>query len=171
MPPMVLTRVGGIAMTGKERDGGVDPWLLGYGYAVLAAMGFGFAFIARKSGMLLYPNAVAGAFWGAMTSLILVLAAAGAQGRVRTLLKQNLRPVPWWFVLAGLASGVALLLQFLTLAHLPAWISSLLHGTQALWVLLWSYLLLGSEERLGRHLLGAVLLVFAGVVIVRLGSP
>ncbi|HEX7022366.1 MAG TPA: DMT family transporter [Trueperaceae bacterium] len=156
--------------TSKLRLAAPTLRLKGYGYAVTAATGFGLAFVARKAGLLHYPSAAAGAFWGSVSSLLTVVGYSGVRGRLRQLVHDNLRQVPWWFVGAGAATGLALLLQFTALGRLPAWTAAVLHGTQALWVLGWSRLLLGREEKLGRHVIASVLLVFAGVVVLALGS-
>jgi hypothetical protein len=48
------------------------------------------------------------------------------QGKIRTLIEENLLPIPWWFVAAGIASTAGMLLQFLALFHAETWIVALI---------------------------------------------
>lgn len=142
----------------------------GFAFGVASALFFGLSFVARKYGMVLYPHAVAGAFAGALAALVFITGFAVVRGELRQLLRNNLRPTPWWFVAGGTATSLALILQFAALSHLPAWIPSLLHGTQAIWLLIFSRLFLGDEERLGIALVTAVLLTTGGVAIMTIAG-
>lgn len=151
--------------------GVADPYRRrGYSLAALGTLAFGSAFVIRKFGIAAYPDALAGALWGSVASLAVIIARDAVSGRLRQVLTDNFRHASWWFVGAGFATGLALVCQILALNHLPAWTVSLLHGTQSLWVLLWSALLLGTEERVSARLIGALALVLTGVAMITLGA-
>lgn len=140
----------------------------GFSFALVAAIFFGAGFVVRKLGLAYYDSAVAGAFFGAMTALTAIVVSTGTSGRINDLVDDNFRRIPWWFVVAGVSSTLALLAQFTAFGYLPAWIVSLLQGTQAVWTLLLSYLFLRREEPLGWKLVLSMALVMIGVAIITL---
>lgn len=140
----------------------------GYLIATAGACFFGMAFVMRKLGTIWFPSAIVGAFVGAVSAFVIVTTIDGYRGRIGRRWQENVRSIPWWFVAGGIATSVALLLQFSAYFYLPAWTVSLLQGTQVLWTLLWSYLWLRREEHLTMRLVWGVLLVVIGVSIVAL---
>jgi drug/metabolite transporter (DMT)-like permease len=146
-----------------------DPFLHGFLVAIASSVFFGAGFVARKWSLGYWPSAVGGAFLGAATALSLILLRAAGRGRLGRLINDNLRNLPWWFVAGGLTSTLALILQFHAFDHLPAWIVSLLQGTQGVWTLLFAYIFLRREERLGAPVVVSVALVTAGVAIMTYG--
>jgi len=131
--------------------------------ALLAGFFFGLGFVVRKWALIHYPNAVVGAFIGALSSMVVVVLLRGTSHRLRDLVHDNWHHIPWWFVGAGLFSSVALVSQFAALSRLPAWMVSVLLGTQSIWSLVWGYLFIRQDERIGPSLVLAVLLVASGV--------
>lgn len=161
----------------EEPGGGVrvikvtpDARRRGYSIALLSAVSFGLGYVMRKWGLEHYPNAVFGAFVGAVMSLALILGTASVRGRLSGLVQDNLRDIPLWFVAGGLLSGLGLLFGFSAFLHLPAWAVAVLKGTQGLWTLLFSYLFIREEERLGPDVALAVLMTFAGITVIGLAS-
>lgn len=146
-----------------------DDFTRGFMVAILAALFFGSGFVARKWGLSYLPSAVGGAFFGACTALSMITLSAAARGRFRDLVNDNLRKIPWWFVGGGTAASLALLLQFSAFDYLPAWAVSLLQGTQAVWTLMWTWLFLRHEERIGKELVISIGFVVCGVTIMTLG--
>lgn len=138
----------------------------GVAAALLSAALFGLGFTVRKIGLSYYPSAVAGAFIGALTSLTLIISGTSVRGRLGDLARDNFNSIPWLFVLGGTATGVGMLLQFVAFGYLPAWIVSQLQGTQPLWTLTLSFLILKKEENIGMALLLSVTLVMVGVTII-----
>jgi drug/metabolite transporter (DMT)-like permease len=134
-------------------------------HGTLAAFFFGVGIVVRKYGITQYPSALAGAFLGASAALFMILATSLVRGRLRQLVRDNLRDIPWWFVATGLATGVALFLQFSAFLYFPAWLVSLFLGTTGLWTLLWSYLFLREEEGIGWQLVVSIVLVAAGAAL------
>lgn len=140
----------------------------GFLFALTAALLFGSGFVVRKLGLAYYASPVAGAFFGAMTALAAIAVSMSITGEVNRLIDDNLRRIPWWFVLGGMTSTLALLGQFKAFDYLPAWIVSLLQSTQVVWTLLWSYLFLRQEETIGWPLVLSVMLVLIGVGLMTL---
>lgn len=146
-----------------------DDFVRGFIAACAAAMLFGASFVVRKWSFDYFPSAVAGGFFGTVTAMTMITLDAAAKGKIRRLIDDNLRDIPWWFVGAGAASTIALLLQFSAYGYLPAWIVGLLLGTQAVWAVLWAWLLLRHEELIGWELLVSIGLVVGGVAIMTYG--
>jgi drug/metabolite transporter (DMT)-like permease len=146
-----------------------DDFTRGFVVAVLAAIFFGSGFVARKWGLSQLPSAVAGAFLGTCTALSMIVLRTLVRGTLRRLIDDNFREIPWWFVAGGTASSLALFLQFSAFDYLPAWVVSLLQGTQAVWTLVWASIFLRDEERIGRALIVSVALVVLGVGIMTYG--
>lgn len=78
---------------------------VGYMYAATAPIFFGLAFVARKWGLQLFPNAVIGAFIGAAAAFVVVVASDAFGRRLRERMQYNVHEVPWLFVWAGVASS------------------------------------------------------------------
>jgi drug/metabolite transporter (DMT)-like permease len=142
----------------------------GYAIALLSAITFGLGFVARAVGLDNYPNAVVGALVGALVSLALIVGRELIRDGLGTLIHNNVRNVPLWFVAGGLLSGVGLLAGFSAFLYLPAWAVSVLKGTQGLWTLLWSYLFIREEEQLNWITLLSVTLTSGGVSVIALAS-
>jgi drug/metabolite transporter (DMT)-like permease len=138
----------------------------GFAIAILAPILFGLAFVVRKWGLEFYPTAVGGAFIGAAAGMAMQLVSDTATGQLRRRMRENLNGIPWWFVGAGAFTSAALLAQFLAFEHLPAWVVSLLQGTQVLWTLLLAAVVLKREERIDSNLIVSIALVFLGVAVI-----
>jgi drug/metabolite transporter (DMT)-like permease len=142
----------------------------GYAIALLSAVTFGLGFVARAWGLDHYPNAVFGALVGALVSLLLIVGREWFRGRLGTLINDNIRNVPMWFVVGGLLSGLGLLAGFSSFLYLPAWAVAVIKGTQGLWTLLWSYIFIREEEHLGWSTVLSVMLTFTGITAIALAS-
>ena len=146
-----------------------DQFTRGFVVAVLAALFFGAGFVVRKWGLSYYPSAVGGAFLGVCTALSMILLRAVFRRTLTHLVNDNFRQIPWWFVAGGTASSLALFLQFNAFDYLPAWVVSLLQGTQAIWTLLWASIFLRHEKHISRELVISVTLVVLDVGIMTYG--
>lgn len=141
----------------------------GYILGLLAAALIGIALVVRKWALQSYPEPVAGAFIGGLVSFPFVILSTTRRG-VGSLLRQNFRPVPWWFVGAGVAVAFALGLQFIALTVAPTWLVSLIQGSQGAWTYVWSWTFLGAEEPRSGTLLGSLVLVTLGAWLIALSS-
>lgn len=142
-----------------------DP-SLGFALAMAAPVLFGLAFVVRKWGLEQYPSAVGGALIGAAAAIAVQMVGDTATGQIGRRMRENLGKIPWWFVGAGAFTSAALVAQFLAFGYLPAWVVSLLQGTQVLWTLLLASLVLRREERIDGNLVVSVVLVFIGVAAI-----
>lgn len=140
----------------------------GYFFSSLAVFAFGVGFTASKWGVDQLPSPVTGAFIGSVAALMAITVSSSATGRLPQLVDNNLRRFPVWFVAGGALTAVGLLTRYWAFLSLSAWIVSVLNGTQALWTVFWSYVLLRKDEILTPQVLVAVGMVSAGVIILAL---
>jgi drug/metabolite transporter (DMT)-like permease len=151
--------------TGAQPEPAHDP-SLGFALAMAAPVLFGLAFVVRKWGLDLFPSAVGGAFIGAAAAMTIQVVGDAVTGKVGRRMGENIQQIPWWFVGAGAFTSAALVAQFFAFEYLPAWVVSLLQGTQVLWTLLLASLVMRQEERIDRSLIVSVALVFVGVAAI-----
>ncbi len=163
---LVISRSTAGAVPGSEIRGGTA---LGYVYAVATPLLIGLTLVIRKWGLQRFDSAVLGAFIGAAAALAFFLAADLVSGRTRERARDNFADVNWWFLATGAAIGLAVLAQFMAFEFAAAWIVGVLQGTQALWVLLLSYLFLRGEERFDRTLVLSGLGTTGGIVLIAIG--
>ncbi len=148
-----------------EPQPGHDP-SVGFALAMTAPVLFGLAFVVRKWGLVFFPSAIGGAFIGAAAGMSVQVLGDTVTGQIGRRMRENLRGVPWWFVGAGAFTSAALIAQFFAFDYLPAWVVSLLQGTQVLWTLLLAAIVLKREERIDANLIGSTVLVFIGVAAI-----
>jgi drug/metabolite transporter (DMT)-like permease len=142
------------------------PPLIGYLYAVAAPILIGFAVVLRKWGLESFDSVVLGAFIGAATALGFLTVSDAALGRFKTRMSENFSNINWWFVGAGVMFSLALLTQFSAFSFAAAWVVGVLQGTQAIWVLVLSYLLLQDEERIDFTVVASVAVAVIGVTLI-----
>ena len=169
---IVRSRTAGAASSPPQTATGGNPVQpkhdpsLGFALAMAAPVLFGLAFVVRKWGLAYFPSAIGGAFIGAAAGMTVQVLGDTVTGQVRRRLRENLRGIPWWFVGAGAFTSAALIAQFFAFEYLPAWIVSLLQGTQVLWTLLLAAIVLRREERIDANLTISIVLVFIGVAAI-----
>ncbi len=150
------------------RPGTEKPPLVGYLWAIAAPVFFGSAFVIRKWALGLFPGSVIGAFIGSAAAMLFITYSEGRRTSTGELVKRNLGHPPLWYVAAGVATTLALLAQFTAFSFLPAWVVGILQGTQGIWTLGLGWLFMREEEHIDARLVGAVMLVAAGVVLIGL---
>jgi drug/metabolite transporter (DMT)-like permease len=161
---LIRTRSTAEAVSGHETH--ERPHVIGYVFAVAAPVLFGLAFVLRKWGLQSFDSAVLGVLIGAITALTFFTVVDLFQGRLATRVADNFSSINWWFVGAGTAISFALISQFWAFTLIPAWVVAVLQGTQALWVMGLSYVLLRSEERIDVTLIASTAFVVAGVILI-----
>jgi drug/metabolite transporter (DMT)-like permease len=144
--------------------------LIGYLYAIAAPILIGFAFVLRKWGLQSFDSAVLGAFIGVAAALILLAIADVGLGRFRARISDNFDDINWWFVGAGATLSLALLTQFWAFSFTAAWVVGVLQGTQAIWVLVLSYVFLQGEERIDRIVVASVAVAVIGVTLIAINA-
>ncbi|MDJ0923280.1 MAG: DMT family transporter [Acidimicrobiia bacterium] len=163
---LVLIRTRSTAQAVAGQAAHTRPHVIGYIFAVATPIMFGLAFVLRKWGLQSYDSTVLGVFIGATTALFYLSTGDLVQGRVTARLRENFSTINWWFVGAGVAISLALISQFWALTLVPAWVYAVLQGTQALWVMGLSLLLLRTEERIDVTLIASTVVVVAGVILI-----
>lgn len=151
--------------TESSNDHPLPKAVRGYLYASLAAIAFGAGFVVAGFGTQLFPSPVAGALIGSWTALFLIASTSVVTGEPWKRRRLTAGGVPLWFIFSGVLTSVGLLTRFMAFLTLPAWSVSLLGGTQALWSVLWSHVLIGRDERLSPGVLAGVAIVTAGIAI------
>ena len=157
-----------IVQSRSKESSGQPVALSSYLIAALAPASFGVAFVLRKWGVERMPGAVSGALIGSATGLVVVAIWDLARGRLGTLLRGAVTNPPVHYFAAGVASGLALLSQFRSLALIDAWIVGILGGTAAIFTPFLSAAFLKNEDSINARLLANISLVFSGVVIIAL---
>ena len=147
-------------------DGGESTPIRSYIIAAGAPTFFGIAFVIRKWGLERLSGAITGAFIGSISALLALLVIDLLAGRTRQRLRSNFTDVPWLYVGAGVSTAAALLSQFRALELLQAWVVGALQGTQVIWTMLLSVVILGQEERITARLVANVMLVVSGVALI-----
>ncbi len=157
-----------ISARSSGATGAAKAPLLHYVIATGAPVGFGLAFVFRKWGLERFDSSVIGAFVGAASAYLVIVAIDAARGKLRDRARSNFRDPSWWFVGAGLATSGALLSQFTAFTYLEAWVVGILQSTQAIWTIVLSVIFLKGDERIDGALIGSVALVVSGVVLIAL---
>ena len=140
--------------------------LSSYMIAAAAPLFFGTAFVIRKWGLQQFDSSVVGAFLGSSAAFTVLTSIDAARGRIRERITMNIRPIPWWFVAAGVTASLALLSQYTAFGYLPAWVVGILQATQGLWAIGLGLVFLKGDEKVDSALIGSVLLVISGVVLI-----
>lgn len=152
----------------RSRSSGSEaprPPVQHYLIAAAAPVFFGLAFVARKWGLDRLDSTLVAAFLSTLAGFVFMTVFGLLRGESRTQLRR-LTHANRWFLLAGVATGLAILSQFLAFGFLEAWVVGLLVGTQGIWTLGFSAAFLRGEEYIDRNVVGAILVVAVGVAVV-----
>ncbi|MDH3499712.1 MAG: DMT family transporter [Acidimicrobiia bacterium] len=142
------------------------PSAAGYAFAILAPTFFGIAFVIRKWGLARYDSAVMGAFIGGVAAFVAISIVYAVRRELLSTIRSNALHGSWWFVLAGVLTGAALLSQFTAFGSLPAWVVGILQGTQGIWTMGLSIVFLGAEEAIDGKVVLNVFMVALGVAVI-----
>ncbi len=145
---------------------GQHPPAIGYVYAAAASILIGLAFVLRKWGLRSFDSVVLGALIGVLAALVFLVFIDVGMGRLRARISDNFDDVNWWFAGAGVMLSFALITQFWAFSFTAAWVVGVLQGTQAIWVLVLSYILLKGEERIDLTVVASVAVAVAGVTLI-----
>jgi drug/metabolite transporter (DMT)-like permease len=172
----VVEMLGGVIVIGgllwliraraSDAAGGSKAPLFHYVIAAGAPVSFGLAFVFRKWGLERFDSSVVGAFVGAASAYLVIVAIDALRGKLPDRVRSNFGSPSWWFVGAGLSTSAALLGQFTAFTYLEAWVVGILQATQAIWTIILSVLFLRGDERIDTALLGSVAMVVSGVVLI-----
>ena len=154
-----------IAVT-TEQQGEFHAQWVGYVLAMIAALCFGLGLGIRKQGLLVWNDAFAGAFIGAVTSLVFLLIYEGVRGELKVIVKRNFSRVNPYFIMAGLMTSLGPLFFFLGASYTKVSYISVVAGTEPLITSLLSAFFLKGEEQLTASTWISVLLVLVGTTMI-----
>ncbi|MFZ5817335.1 MAG: EamA family transporter [Bacillota bacterium] len=165
-----LVLAGLIALSVEQVKGSGGPGSrTGVWYGLASALSFTVGNLARKSGMLVWPEAFAGAAIGAVVAAILTLGMPGAVPRLREALgRPGGQHGTLWFLGTGVATSISQFSLFAAMGISPIWVVNLLAGTEPMIAALLSLVLLRGREIFGLRLWTSVGLVTAGIVVMSL---
>lgn len=164
---LVLTGLVAITVEQVKGSGGGDRTGIWYGLA--SALSFTVGNLARKSGMLAWQEAFAGAAIGAVVAAAMTLAVPGAVRRLTEALREPRgRRGALWFLGTGVATSISQFSLFVALGVSPIWVVNLLAGTEPIIVALLGLVLLRGREMLNLRLWTSLGLVTAGIAVIAL---
>jgi drug/metabolite transporter (DMT)-like permease len=145
------------------------PAAAGLAFSSLSALAFGVSRVARRLGLTAMPDPLVGAMVGSVTALLANLAMQAGQGRIRSVVFENIRhprPLLW---LAGVCSTLGLLFFFLALQHAPLAHVAVVSSSETVITLLISWLLFRRREVLSLRVVLAAVAVFGAGVLIAIG--
>lgn len=141
----------------------------GVWYGLASALSFTVGNLSRKSGMLVWQEALAGAAIGALVAAALTLAVPGAVRRLTEALRgPRSRRGALWFLGTGVATSISQFSLFAAMGISPIWVVNLLAGTEPIIVALLGLVLLRGREILNLRLWTSLGLVTAGIAVIAL---
>jgi len=156
----------GIALTSRGEGGVFSLRKSAVVLPVLAAAFYGASSAVRKAGLIILPEATLGAFVGAASSLVsfaVYLAATRRLGDVRPS-----RSSLMYFGASGVIVSLGWLSMFNALAVGEVSVVATLIGTNPLFSLVFSWLLLRGSDRLGWRVVAGCLAIVSGAALVTL---
>jgi drug/metabolite transporter (DMT)-like permease len=146
----------------------VKPRNVTYGMAMslVSSIAYGAGHTLRKVGLLEIPSPTLGNLLGSAVGLGGAIVAFGARGELGAVVRGNLFPIHWWFVWAGVAISLAQLAIFAGIFYTKVAIASTLYATEPAFTLLFSWLFLNREEKIGRVTVLAIGLTILGVAMI-----
>lgn len=156
----------GIALLMNTHGGGAKVHWWGYSFSLIAAACYGSTVVLQKLAVPRFAPPLIGAtvalFFGT-----LIVSSSGFPG-----LSRHVKSKPraaLLFVLCGMVSAIGLTSQYFALTMSPAVIISPLIATSPFFTFLGARLFLQHGETITRRLIGAALLVVAGIILIVIG--
>lgn len=141
----------------------------GIWYGLASALSFAVGNLSRKSGMLVWQEAIVGAGIGALVAAAMTLAIPGAIRHLANALRQPRgRQGALWFLGTGLATSISQFSLYAAMGLSPVWVVSLLAGTEPIIVALLSLVLLRGREVFGPRLWTSLGMVCTGITVIAL---
>lgn len=153
---------------GPEPLTGVARWKQGVLLGAATGLSFAFGNLARKAGILAWPEPLVAALVGATAAAVGFRTLPGAGDVWRQAWRAPVGRGHLWWGLVGLATSGAQLCLFFALLHAPVYVVHAIVGIEPLLTPLLGMAMLQGGERRGARLWGSAVLVTAGVVAVAL---
>jgi drug/metabolite transporter (DMT)-like permease len=134
--------------------------------SLVSSIAYGAGHTLRKVGLLEIPSPTLGNLLGSAVGLGGAIVAFGARGELGAVVRGNLFPIHWWFVWAGVVISLAQLAIFAGIFYTKVAIASTLYATEPAFTLLFSWMFLNREEKIGRMTVLAIGLTIVGVAMI-----
>jgi drug/metabolite transporter (DMT)-like permease len=134
--------------------------------SLISSIAYGAGHTLRKVGLLEIPSPTFGNLVGSTVGLGGAVVAFSARRELGAVIRGNLFPIHWWFVWASVAISLAQLAIFAGIFYTKVAIASTLYATEPAFTLLFSWLFLNREEKIGRMTVLAIGLTVLGVVLI-----
>jgi drug/metabolite transporter (DMT)-like permease len=142
---------------------------LGFLLAVTAALCFGFGQGFRKLGVLYYSDAIVGSLIGSTFALVVYILMEITKKRLKATLVRNITTINYFFIAAGVATGIAQVSFFVALLYTKvSYISTITAIEPVITVILASILL--KEEQISKRIILTAFGVFIGTLIIIVGN-
>ncbi len=138
----------------------------GMSMSLISSIAYGAGHTFRKVGLLEIPSPTFGNLLGSAVGLAGTIATFGVRRELGAVIRGNLFPIHWWFVWASVVMSLAQLAIFAGIFHTKVAIASTLYATEPAFTLLFSWLFLNREEKIGRITVLAIGLTIVGVAMI-----
>lgn len=139
---------------------------LGYLYGPVSAFAYAAGYVARKQGLLILPDAALGTMLGAVTGIVVFVAASRFASSYREDIRQTFATLNPWLLLAGVLSSLGQLSYFVALSHSSISKIALITSMEVFVTMFLSVVVFRSKEKLSRDVIAAAVLAVAGTVLV-----
>jgi drug/metabolite transporter (DMT)-like permease len=142
---------------------------LGFFLAILASLCFGFGQGFRKLGVLYYSDAILGSLIGSSFALLIYILMEISKKQLTATLVRNITSINYYFIAAGVATGIAQVSFFVSLLLTKvSYISTITSIEPILTVILARILL--QEEHISKRIIITAIGVFIGTLIIIIGN-
>ncbi len=161
-----------VFLTGEKSEGvkphsAFDRFMnLGYLYGPVSALAYAAGYVARKQGMMEFPDSALGTMIGALTGIILFIITSRFVNSYRDDLRKTFTVFNKWFLMAGCLSTFGQIAYFTALNYLAISKIALITSMEVFMTMILSTVFLLNKEKLTVDVIVAASLGFLGTVFV-----
>ncbi|MFZ5634772.1 MAG: DMT family transporter [Bacillota bacterium] len=157
-----------LTLSNKDRAEPETSWRTRY-MGTLVGLGSGLCFAvgmaARKAGIIIWPSALAGAFTGSLTALVLTIVS----------LYFTKKDIPWRrlagkesanYIYSGICTSLAVICFFMALQYITVTIANVIASLEPLFTIILAYWILRKKERITTGLAFGSVLVSIGAALI-----
>jgi len=139
---------------------------LGYFFGPVSAFSYALGYVARKQGMLIFPDAAFGTMIGALAGIIFFIITAGFITSYSDDLRKTFTVFNKWFLMAGVLSSLGQICIFAAMNYIGISKIALITSMEVFATMILSTVVFLSKEKLTVDVLVAAFLGFIGTVFV-----
>lgn len=143
---------------------------IGIGLSVLSAVFFGLGQGARKQGISIYADPLAGALIGVIFALFSFMVSEIVLNRRYDTMLNSIKDINGYFILAGFVTALAQISFFISLLFINVSYTSVIAAIEPVVTVLLAKIFLRGEEKIDFQIVLTALLVFLGTVVIVLGK-